>query len=158
MTRQAAKQRFYPLARLCILLLSVFCFFLVGLKHAAAMPSSLTGLTALRAMAQQSVPYQTALSNGKPTLIEFYADWCTTCQSLAPSVSSFHQKYGSQVNFVMLNVDAPQGSQLLQQFQVKGVPQFFFIRSDHRIAKTLVGRVPDSILAQLLEQLINSIS
>lgn len=158
MTRQAATRRLYPLARLGILLLSIVCFFLVAWKPAAAMPSSLTGLTALRDMAQQSVPYQTALSNGKPTLIEFYADWCTSCQSLAPSVSSFHQKYGSQVNFVMLNVDTPPGSQLIQPFQVKGVPQFFFIQSDHTLTKTLVGRVPEPILAQQLEQLINSAS
>lgn len=158
MTRQAVKRQVHPLARLCILLLSVLCLFLVGWKPAAATPSSFTGLTALREMAQQSVPYQTALSNGQPTLIEFYADWCTSCQSLAPSVSRFHQKYGSQMNFVMLNVDTPPGSQLIQPFQVKGVPQFFFIQSDHKLAKTLVGRVPESILAQLLEQLINSAS
>ena len=158
MTRQAAKRQAYPFARLSILLLSVLCFFLVACQPATAMPSSITGVAALGEMAQQSVPYQTALSNGKPTLIEFYADWCTTCQSLAPSVSRFHQKYGTQVNFVMLNVDAPQGSQLIQPFQVKGVPQFFFIRSDHKLAKTLVGRVPEPILAKQLEQLINSTS
>jgi thiol-disulfide isomerase/thioredoxin len=147
------KLRFSFLAGLLIFVLStalsLTCF------PAAAMPSSLTGVAALREMARQSVPYESALSNGKPTLIEFYADWCTSCQSLAPSINNFHKQYDSQVNFVMLNVDDPQWSQQVQQYQVAGVPQFFFMRSDRSIIKTLVGRVPDSILAQLLEQLVN---
>lgn len=109
-------------------------------------------------MAQQSVPYESALSNGKPTLVEFYADWCTSCQSLAPSISKFHEQYSSQVNFVMLNIDDPQWRQQIQEYQVMGVPQFFFIKSDRKVAKTRVGRVPESILAQLLEQLVNAAS
>lgn len=135
-----------------------FCFsialFLSPLS-AAAMPLSFAGIASLRDMAQQSMPYENALRNGNPTLIEFYADWCTSCQSLAPTINSFHKQYGSQVNFVMLNVDDPQCSQQVQQYQVVGVPQFFFMKSERTVMKTLVGRVPDSILAQLFEQLVH---
>jgi thiol-disulfide isomerase/thioredoxin len=148
------KLRLYLLAGLFILFCSV-SFFLTRLDRAAASPSSLAGLAALREMAQQSVPYDIALSNGKPTLLEFYADWCTSCQSLAPTLSKFHEEYGSQVNFVMLNVDEPQWSQQLKQYQVKGVPQFFFMRSDRSVVKTLVGSVPEPILGKLFEQLVN---
>lgn len=129
--------------------------FLLTRLSAAAMPLSFTGIGSLRDMAQQSVPYEKALSNGKPTLIEFYADWCTSCQSLAPSITSFHKQYGSRVNFVMLNIDDPQWSQQVQQYQVAGVPQFFFMRADRTVMKTLVGRVPDPILAQLFEQMVH---
>lgn len=106
-------------------------------------------------MAQQSVPYETALSNGKPTLVEFYADWCTSCQALAPSVTKLHEQYGSQVNFVMLNVDESRWRQAIQQYQVRGVPQLFFITPDLRVVKTLIGKVPEPILTQYLEQAVN---
>lgn len=149
------KRRFYLLAGLFIILFCSISFFLTRLDQAAASPSSPVGLVALREMAQQSVPYESALINGKPTLVEFYANWCTSCQSIAPSLAKLHDQYGSQVNFVMLNVDDPQWRQQMQQYQVVGVPQFFFMKSDHQLIKTLIGRVPDTILAQLFEQLVN---
>ncbi|WP_199348369.1 thioredoxin domain-containing protein [Microcoleus sp. FACHB-SPT15] len=148
------KLRFSLIAGLFILFCCA-CFFLTRLDQAAASPMSLDGLTHLRAMAQQSVPYDTALSNGKPTLVEFYADWCTSCQALAPSVTKFHEQYGSQVNFVMLNVDESQWRQAVQQYHVRGVPQLFFITPDLQVLKTLIGKVPEPILAQYLEQLVN---
>jgi len=41
------------------------------------------------------------VANGKPTLIEFYANWCS--QAMAPIWLT--AKYPDSVNFVMLNVD-----------------------------------------------------
>ena len=152
------KLRSYLLAGLFIFLFCSASFFLTRLDRAAASPSSLTGLAALRELAQQSVPYESALSNGKPTLVEFYADWCTSCQSLAPIMSKFHEQYDSRVNFVMLNVDEPPGRQRIEQYQVKGVPQFFFMKPDGRVIKTLVGSVPEPILGDLFKQLVSPTS
>jgi thiol:disulfide interchange protein len=58
----------------------------------------------------------------------------------------------------MLNVDQPQWQQQLQQYQVRGVPQFFFIRSDRTVIKTLVGAVPQPILSSWFEKLLHPIS
>lgn len=157
-----SKFRFYLVSGLFILFCGA-CFFFTRLDLAAARPSSQAGLTALLAMARQSVPYERALGNGKPTLIEFYADWCTSCQALAPSISQFHEQYGSQINFVMLNVDEPQWQEVLQQYQVRGVPQFFFLKSDkpsvplrdRTVVKTLVGAVPQPILSSWFEKLLH---
>lgn len=148
------KLPFYLLSGLFILFCGA-CFFFTSLDRAAASSSPLAGLAALREMSGQSVPYETAVSNGKPTLIEFYADWCTSCQALALSISQFHEQYGSEVNFVMLNVDQPQWQQQLQQYQVRGVPQFFFLKSDRTVVKTLVGAVPQQILGGWFEQLLD---
>ena len=78
------------------ILLTVAVFF--GLRTQAATPS-------LAALAQTAIPYDVAQTNHRPTLLEFYADWCTACQAMAPAMVDLRQTYGDRVNFVMLNID-----------------------------------------------------
>ena len=64
-----------------------------------------SGVASLEVQAKNSTSLEVALSNNKPTLTEFYANWCTTCQSMAKDLGEMKKKYGDSVNFVMLNVD-----------------------------------------------------
>ncbi|MDP4963724.1 MAG: thioredoxin domain-containing protein, partial [Salibacteraceae bacterium] len=41
----------------------------------------------------------------KPVLIDFYADWCGPCQTMAPVLEKVRQKMGSQIQIVKINVD-----------------------------------------------------
>ena len=58
----------------------------IGLAIVAFLASrSLLGRPALEELRLQSLPLDTALDNGRPTLLEFYADWCEVCSELAPA-------------------------------------------------------------------------
>ena len=58
----------------------------LGLAMVAFLASrSLLGRPALEELRLQSLPLDTALENGRPTLLEFYADWCEVCNELAPA-------------------------------------------------------------------------
>ena len=117
--------------------------------------SPVSGLVALKATAQEAIPYETALANQKPTIIEFYANWCTTCQALAPTLQSVHHQFGEQVNFVMLNIDDPQWQEPVQQFHVNGVPYLALLNADCTVARTFVGKVPQQILAKQVTELLS---
>ena len=39
-------------------------------------------------LANNSLEPEIALSNGKPTVFEFYADWCEACKEMAPDMLS----------------------------------------------------------------------
>jgi hypothetical protein len=57
----------------------------VGLAVIAFVASrSLQGRPALDELRSTSMSLDSALENGKPTLLEFYADWCEVCRELAP--------------------------------------------------------------------------
>jgi thiol-disulfide isomerase/thioredoxin len=100
----------------------------------------------LAAMAEESVPLEIALANGKPTLMEFYANWCTSCQAMAPEMETLKQTYGNRINFVMLNVDNNKWLPEILSYRVDGIPHFVFLdQTGNPIAQT-IGEQPQTIM------------
>ena len=59
----------------------------VGVGAAAFILSRFSsGAPNLSSLEKTAVPFDTALANGKPSLLEFYANWCETCRESAPDV------------------------------------------------------------------------
>lgn len=135
------------------LLLTTVIFLSRSAEVTTGSNSTLAGLATMRSMAGESVAWDVAIGNKNPTLIEFYADWCTTCQGMASVVNEMHHKYGDKINLVMLNIDEPRWTQQVEEFGVTGVPQFTFLDSNHEMVKTLVGRVPEKIFDDVLAKL-----
>ena len=108
----------------------------------------------LSEMAEESVPLDAALANGKPTLVEFYANWCTSCQAMAPDIQQLKEDYGKRINFVMLNVDNTKWLPEMLNYRVDGIPHFEFISADGDEKGAAIGEIPRLILAENLDALI----
>lgn len=102
---------------------------------------------------QQSTPLEVALGNGKPTLIEFYANWCSSCQAMAPDIAQLEQQY-ADVNFVMLNVDNTKWLPEILQYRVDGIPHFVFLNKQGVAIAQTIGAQPRTVMATNLESLI----
>lgn len=139
-----------------LIVFAITTFFLTRPLTLASSLSPVSGLVALKTMEQEATPYAVAIANGRSTLIEFYADWCTTCQSMAPTILDLHAQYGNQLNFVMLNIDDPQWRSQVDQFQINGVPEYFLLNAKQSIQRSFIGRVPYDIMAQSIKSLLNS--
>ncbi|MCB4393773.1 redoxin domain-containing protein [Synechococcus sp. HB1133] len=74
-------------------------------------------------LARRSLDPQTALSNGRPTLIEFYADWCQVCREMAPAMLELEQSSRERLDVVLVNVDNPRWQDLVDRYDVNGIPQ-----------------------------------
>lgn len=105
-----------------------------------------TGSGLLSTMAEDAVPLEVALSNGKPTLVEFYANWCTSCQAMAPDLAALKQQYGDRVNFVMLNVDNSKWLPEVLSYRVDGIPHFVFLGQDGDAIAQSIGEQPHAIM------------
>jgi thiol-disulfide isomerase/thioredoxin len=51
-----------------------------------------------------------------PVLIEFWATWCPNCKELEPRMKQMHEKYGSQVKFVLVAVSVNQTPERVRQY------------------------------------------
>jgi thiol-disulfide isomerase/thioredoxin len=109
----------------------------------------------LAAVAERAVPLEVAQTNGKPTLIEFYADWCSSCRAMAPAIASLEEEYDREVNFVLLNVDNTKWLPELTQYRVNGIPHFEFLTADGTSLGRTVGEQPRVVMAANLAALGN---
>ena len=108
----------------------------------------------LSEMAEQSIPLESAMANKKPTLIEFYANWCTSCQAMAPDIQVLKESYRDRVNFVMLNVDNTKWLPEMLNYRVDGIPHFEFLSANSDEQGAAIGELPRAILAENLDALI----
>ncbi len=73
-----------------------------------------------------------ARQEGKPVLLEFYADWCIPCLELEEHTFSDGRVINSTWSFVRVRVDmsdyeSPESERLREQFGVTGVPEMLFL-------------------------------
>ena len=115
-----------------------------------------TPSTALTQMAETSTPLEVAIGNGKPTLLEFYANWCGSCQAMAKDLGEVKEKYSDRVNFVMLNVDNNKWLPEVLKYRVDGIPHFVFLGDKGDAIAETIGEVPRNIMESKLEALIAS--
>jgi len=122
------------------LVAGVLALLLVGLRgglHPAA---------PLERLARQSPELDTALSDGRPTLVEFYADWCEACRTMAPAMEALERQHRGALDVVLLNVDNPRWQPQLERYAVNGIPQLeFFNASGEAVGRSIGARRPEEL-------------
>lgn len=112
-----------------------------------------TSSASLGNLASQSTPLEVAQTNGQPTLLEFYANWCSSCQAMAADLSKLKQQYGDRVNFVMLNVDNSKWLPEVLHYRVDGIPHFVFLNAAGETVGSVIGQQPLALMSNRLSAL-----
>ena len=110
----------------------------------------------LRNFGNLSMDPEVALSNGKPTYLEFYAEWCEICKEMAPEITELKKDFDNEINFVFLNVDNPKWGKFIKQFNVNGIPQINIIDSSSNLLATLTGLQEENTLKKSIKYLIDN--
>ena len=65
------------------------------------------------------------LTDGQPTVIEFYSNSCSICLVSKPKVDRLEADLEGQAELLRLNVKADVGRRLASSWGVRGIPAFF---------------------------------
>lgn len=71
-------------------------------------------------------PKEVLLQSQEPLLVDFYADWCGPCQTLAPILDRVVADLEGKVILFKVNVD--KHPQLAQQFAIRSIPHLMLFK------------------------------
>jgi thioredoxin len=84
-----------------------------------------------------------------PAIIDFYADWCGPCRSVAPVLEQLAEEYKDRV--AIYKIDTDKEAELSGLFGIQSIPTFLFIPV---AGKPMVqrGALPKNTFKQVIEE------
>ena len=86
----------------------------------------------------------------QPVLVDFYADWCAPCRSLAPVIEELAEEYQGKAKICKVNID--QARDLAAQFHVMSIPTIILFNNGHQEVDRMLGPVPKEHITKALDK------
>ena len=87
----------------------------------------------------------------KPAVLDFYAEWCSPCQMVAPVLEELSDLFDGKVDFYKINVD--EENELSAHFNIRSIPTLLLVGSDGAVQR-FMGAMSRERLKTLVESLL----
>ena len=91
------------------------------------------------------------INKDTPVLIDFFAEWCGPCKTLAPILTQVAKEMGDQVKVIKIDID--KNPILAQKLNVRSVPTLAIYKEESLLWRQ-TGVVPKSQLIKALRAFI----
>lgn len=88
------------------------------------------------------------LNADKPVVVDFWAEWCTPCKSIAPSLEEISEEMSDDVKIAKVNLD--ENPDLAAQFGVRSIPTLLMFKGGEPVA-IQVGAAPKNKLSDWIK-------
>ena len=88
------------------------------------------------------------LKSDTPVLVDYWAEWCGPCKSIAPILDEVAREYAGRLKVAKINVD--QNQQIPAKFAVRGIPTLMLFKNG-AVEATKVGALSKSQLTAFLD-------
>lgn len=83
-----------------------------------------------------------------PVLLDFWAEWCAPCRTLAPTLDAVAQEFQGKLTVAKINID--NNRQVAAKYGIKAIPTLILFKGGEPVI-TKVGPPTKSQLLSLLE-------
>jgi thioredoxin 1 len=91
-------------------------------------------------------------SSDKLILVDFWAEWCSPCKSLAPALEEASNDLAEKIVVYKVNID--ENPITPQRYSVRGIPTIIFFRNGEVVDRQ-VGVLPKSKLYEKIENVLH---
>ena len=92
--------------------------------------------------------FQELINAEQPVLVDFHAEWCGPCKSLAPIIKEVKSEFGARLKIVKIDVDKNQ--LLARKLGIKGVPTMILYNGGKQLWRQS-GVVPKNELIRIIQ-------
>ena len=89
------------------------------------------------------------INSDKPVLVDFFAEWCGPCKTMAPILKDVKAQMGDKSTIIKVDVD--KNNAAAAEYQIRSVPTLIMFKNGKPVWKQS-GVVPASELVRLFNQ------
>lgn len=87
----------------------------------------------------------------KPAIIDFYADWCGPCKTVAPIMEELSTQYSGKVD--IYKIDTEDQHELSAKFGIRSIPSILFIPLEGQ-PEMVMGALPKASFVQGIKEVL----
>jgi thioredoxin 1 len=87
----------------------------------------------------------------KPTIIDFWAEWCAPCRAISPIIKELAEEYGDRVKIVKMDIDSNPSTP--GRYGVRAVPTVLAFKGGE-VAQQIQGARPRSDFETMVKDLL----
>ena len=91
------------------------------------------------------------LESDKPVLVDFWAEWCAPCKSIAPMLEEIAEARDGELVIAKMNID--ENPNTPQEYKIRGIPTLLLFKGGKRIAISVGAQARHTLDSWLEENL-----